>query len=354
MLQKVRKGEELNTSALKLFLLNNGLISNIESDLLIQQYSNGYSNLTYLLKVEDQEFVLRKPPKGAVKRGHDMSREYKVLSRLHPTFAKAPKTFAYEADPNTIGSSFYVMEKMDGIILTYKNVKALDILPEDYKTIADSWLNAFVELHNLDYQSLGLSDLGRPEGYVERQVINWSKQYVNSAIDDLPAANFVMTWMLENYSKEYSSCLIHNDFKYDNIVFEYDDWKKVNAILDWEMCTIGDPMMDLGTSLGYWTMGSDAAEFSVSLPSPTIFEGNPGRLEIVEQYALKSGKSINNLIFYYVFGLFKIAVIAQQIFYRYNKGLTTNDKFAKLDKVCAFLCHMAQQAIQKKRIEHLF
>jgi len=354
MLKEVRKGEGIDPIKIKNFLFENELIEHLNEDIQIKQFSNGYSNLTYLLQIADREFVLRRPPSGAIKRGHDMGREYKVLSNLSPHFTKAPKTFAYTEDIEIIGAPFYLMEKVRGVILTNKEVESRNVTSEEFKTISESWLNTFVEFHQLNPAEVGLSDLGKPDGYISRQVNNWGKQYLRAATKDIPAAKFVMKWMDANQPLEYNHSLIHNDFKYDNIVFSEESWENVNAILDWEMCTLGDPLMDLGTSLGYWTMASDGPALAQGLPSPTIHEGNPSRTELVESYSSKSGLKIDNLVFYYVYGLFKIAVIAQQIFYRYDKGLTTNEKFATLDQSCEFLCFMAQQAIQKKRIDNLF
>jgi len=354
MAQKVRKGEELNEVNLKAFLQQNNLIENIESDWDVSQFSTGFSNLTYLLKLEGKEYVLRRPPVGAIKRGHDMGREFKVLSGLNKTFTKVPKVYAYTEDADIIGASFYVMEKIDGIILSAREAKKRQISPHDFPTIADSWLDTFVELHQVDYKAIGLGDLGRPEGYVNRQVTNWGKQYLKAATDEIPEAHKVMEWLKENQPKEYNHSLIHNDYKYDNIVFADETWKEVNAVLDWEMCTLGDPLMDLGTSIAYWSMASDADIIVNGWPSPTTMEGNPGRTELVEAYAKKSGRSINNLVFYYAYGLFKIAVIVQQIYYRYHKGLTNDERFANLNHATKLFCLMAWQSIQKNRIEKLF
>ena len=189
---------------------------------------------------------------------------------------------------------------------------------------------------------------------MERQVTNWGKQYLKAATDDIPAAEKVIQWMEDNQPQSYNYSLIHNDYKYDNIVFTDDSWKSVRAVLDWEMCTLGDPLMDLGTSLAYWSTEEDSDMIKQGLPTPTTMKGNPTRLEIVEMYANKSGRSINNLVFYYVYGLFKLAVIVQQIYYRYHKGLTTDPRFAHLNKATQLLCHMSHQAIQKKRIDNLF
>ncbi|MFK8103519.1 MAG: phosphotransferase family protein [Saprospiraceae bacterium] len=354
MPQQVRAGEELPVDALKAFLQAQQLIERVDSELSVTQFSNGFSNLTYLLKIEGKEMVLRRPPFGAIKRGHDMGREFKVLSNLHRAFKKAPQAYAYNEDPAIMGASFYLMEKMEGIILSTREAKQRAISAEEFPVIADSWLDTFVELHGVDYEEIGLSDLGRPEGYVGRQVSNWGKQYIKASTQEVPEAFKVMEWMVANQPKEYDFSLIHNDYKYDNIVFADDTWTKVSAVLDWEMCTLGDPLMDLGTSMAYWTMAADGPLVAQGIPSPTLMPGNPSRSEMVERYAQKSGRSISNLVFYYVYGLFKLAVIAQQIYYRYHKGLTTDKRFAQLDKAAQFLCVMAWQAIQRKRIENLF
>ncbi|WP_298539210.1 phosphotransferase family protein [uncultured Aquimarina sp.] len=350
-MQNVRKGEELNEKTLKPFLHENGLINDHQSDWKVEQYTHGYSNLTYLLQIEDKEYVLRRPPFGAIKRGHDMGREFKVQSGVYKAFPKVPKMYAFTDDESILGCPFYIMEKVDGIILSAREAKKRNVPASDFKTIADSWLNTFVELHNIDYKAVGLEDLGKPEGYVGRQVLNWGKQYLNAATDDVPAAEKVMKWMEEHQPKDYRYSLVHNDFKYDNVVFKDDSWNEVIAVLDWEMATLGDPLMDLGTSLGYWTMNSDHAFVQQGIPSPTIMEGNPSRSEIVALYAQKSGREVDHLVFYYAFGLFKIAVIAQQIYYRYNKGLTTDPRFAQLNKAAELLCNLAWQAIQTKKID---
>ena len=349
--QEVRKGEELPAVKLKQFLQENQLIGSIESELFVKQFTHGYSNLTYLLSIEDKEYVLRKPPIGAIKRGHDMSREFKVQSAVQKEFSKVPKMFAYTDDAAVLGSEFYIMEKVEGIILNFKEAKKRDIPANDYKTIANAWLDTFTELHQLDYDAIGLTNLGKPEGYVERQVTNWGKQYLKAATKDVPSAEKVMQWMQENQPKNYQHCLIHNDYKYDNVVFKDNSWKEITAVLDWEMATLGDPLMDLGTSLGYWTLASDHDFIKQGIPSPTIFEGNPMRSEIVASYAKKSGRDIHNMVFYYAFGLFKIAVIAQQIYYRYSKGLTSDPRFANLDKAAELCCNLALKSIKTNSID---
>ncbi len=351
---EVSKEESLPQDSLKQYLHDCELITDIKSDVEIKRFSGGFSNLTYLLLIENKEYVLRRPPFGAVKHGHDMSREYKVLSNLYSEFSKIPKVYSFTDDASVIGAPFYIMEKANGIILDYQEAKRRAISPNGFKTISNTWLDTYVDLHNVDYKKAGLADLGKPEGYVERQVTNWTKQYEKAKTDDIPASEFVMKWLQDNQPRKSSSSLIHNDFKYDNVMFKDDSWTEITAVLDWEMCTLGDPLMDLGTSLSYWLTDADNEMLKKGLPSPTVFEGNPNRLEIVEQYSRKSGRPIHNLVFYYVYGLFKLSVIAQQIYYRYAKGYTTDKRFAHFNKHTQLLFVIAKQAIQKNRIDNLF
>jgi aminoglycoside phosphotransferase (APT) family kinase protein len=323
--QKVRKGEELNEVLLKKYLQENDLLNSLESQVLVTQFTHGYSNLTYLLAFENKEFVLRKPPIGAIKRGHDMHREFKVQSGVRGVFSKVPKMFAFSEDPTILGSDFYIMEKVDGIILNYTAAKQRNLSSSEYATVANSWMETMVALHAIDYKDVGLESLGKPEGYVSRQVANWGKQFLKVKTAANLEAGLVMEWMETHQPKEYQHCLIHNDYKYDNIVFKDDSWKEVAAVLDWEMATLGDPLMDLGTSLGYWTVATDHEFVKQGIPSPTVFEGNPIRSEI--------------------------AVIAQQIYYRYTKGFTTDPRFATLNKAAELCCKLALKAIKTKSID---
>ncbi len=341
----------LPETPLKNYLQDQGLIQDTSSALSVRQYSGGFSNLTYRLEIEGTTFVLRRPPAGAVKRGHDMGREYRVLSHLFPVFPKVPKTYAYTEDADIIGAPFYLMEEVQGIILYDREARRRNLSPSEFQTIADRWLDTFVALHKLDYRAAGLGELGRPEGYVERQVRNWSKQYLQAATEDISEAQKVMTWMAEHQPQVYDHSLIHNDYKYNNVVFQDDSWQSIRAVLDWEMCTIGDPLMDLGTSLGYWVTANDPEAFQQTAQSPTVLEGNPQRSDIVEQYARKSGRPIRHLTFYYVYGLFKIAVIVQQIYYRYQAGYTQDPRFANLNHLTRTLCRMAWTAVERDGID---
>jgi aminoglycoside phosphotransferase (APT) family kinase protein len=352
--RKVSKEEALHLDNLKRFLYEHHLINDIKSGIETRRFSSGFSNLTYLLLVENKEYVLRRPPFGAVKRGHDMSREYKVLSNLYASFSKIPKVYAFTDDESILGTPFYIMENANGIILDYSEANKRVINSSDFKIISNTWLDTFVTLHQVDYKTAGLEDLGKPEGYAERQITNWAKQYEKAKTDAIPESELVIKWLQNNQPKTHDNCLIHNDFKYDNVMFKDDSWTKINTVLDWEMCTLGDPLMDLGTSLSYWITEDDTDALKKGLPSPTVFKGNPNRTEIVELYSKKSGRTINNLVFYYVYGLFKLSVIVQQIYYRYRKGYTTDKRFEHLNKHTQLLFTIAWQAIQKNKIDKLF
>lgn len=344
-IRKVLKGEEIEDGQLRRILSTAKLLDHPDSKITLSQFSSGYSNLTYLIETEGKEYVLRRPPVGGVKRGHDMGREYKVLNALNPHWSKVPKVYFFDKE-ELLGLPFYLMERVRGPIVRNKPLPA-----EDFRKISDTWLNTYVELHNIDYKKIGLSNFGKPDAYVKRQVSNWSRQYLAAKTMEVKAAEHVMSWMEANLVQSEEACLIHNDFRYDNVIFKDDSWTQVAAVLDWEMATIGDPLMDLGTTLGYWVMPNDPDFFKKGLPSPTVFEGNLSREALVHEYSKRSGRKVDHIVFYYVYGLFKIAVIAQQIYYRFKKGLTLDPKFASLEAASEGLCKMAYQAIKTKKIQ---
>ena len=349
----VRKGEELDLEKLEPFLQEQ--LNMPGAELRIEQFPGGFSNLTYLIRLGDTGFVLRRPPFGAkIKSAHDMGREYKILNALSSSYDKAPKPLLYTEDESVIGAPFYVMERVQGVILRPKMPKEMAPAPEIMKEVAVSLIDTFADLHAVDYQAVGLGDLGRPEGYVERQVSGWTKRYFKSKTDEITEIEKVASWLADNQPGESGTALIHNDFKYDNVVLDSSDWTQIIAVLDWEMSTIGDPLMDFGTSLGYWVTGDDPDWLHALALSPTILPGNPDRSEVVRLYAEKSGRDLSDVVFYYVYGLFKIAVIVQQIYYRYKHGYTQDPRFAKLNHVVKGLGVMAQSAILKKDIDRLF
>ena len=349
--KKVRNGEELDLVKLKKYLLK------INFDLNdVNQFPSGYSNLTYLLKSVSKEYILRKPPFGAesLKGGHDMLREFTVLKNLKSQFDLVPKVYHFCGDKSIIGSTFYLMERVKGNIirpnLSEENSPGKKIIRE----ISKQMINTLSTLHNVDIKAANLTDLGKINGYNQRQVDGWIKRYYHSKTSTIDNMEFVAKWLKNNIPMESKASIIHNDFKYDNIVLSKENFSRINAILDWEMATIGDPLMDLGTSLGYWVDNDDLPELKLFQLSATTLQGNPTREDFLHEYMLKSNTKIDNPIFYYVFGLFKIAVIAQQIFFRYKKGYTKDKRFKLLELAVISLSVMAKQSIEKNRLSNLF
>jgi aminoglycoside phosphotransferase (APT) family kinase protein len=323
-LTAVRPGEELDSVRLAAWLAERG----IEGRLEIEQFSLGFSNLTYLLRAGERELVLRRPPIGSrVRTAHDMSREHRILSALRPVFEKVPRTVAFCDDPDVLGAPFYLMERVPGTILRGRAVEASS---DAMRALSEAFVDTLVEIHGVDLFAAGLSDLGRPEGYVERQVRGWTERYAKSRTDEIEAMDAVAAWLAAHLPVERGACLIHNDYKYDNLVLDPRDFSRIRAVLDWEMATVGDPLMDLGTSLAYWVEADDPPALKALPFGPTVQAGNLTRAEIVARYAEKSGRAVDGISFYYAFGLYKIAVVAQQIYARYKQGLTRDERFAHL------------------------
>lgn len=343
-----RKGEELDTPALQAYLQQElGLRGALE----IKQFPGGFSNLTYLLRAEDKEFVLRRPPFGAnIKSAHDMGREYTALSHLQPVYNKAPRPLLYCEDDSLIGAPFYVMERVQGAILRANLAVDARPSPVEMRRIAVSLVESFADLHAVDIDAAGLSDFGQAQGYVKRQIDGWTRRYVKARTGNVPEIESAAQWLADNLPPESGSSLLHNDYKYDNVVLNPQNRAEIIAVLDWEMATIGDPLMDLGSSLGYWVQADDPEILRQVALGPTMLPGNPTRAEFVELYAQKSGRSIENPVFYYVYGLFKVAVIGQQIYKRYKSGYSKDPRFAHLNYVVRVLGQTAVRAIKRGRI----
>jgi aminoglycoside phosphotransferase (APT) family kinase protein len=348
----VRPGEELDQERLEEFLKDR--LPNITGPLEVAQFPKGYSNLTYLLRFPEQELILRRPPFGAnVKGGHDMGREYTILSHLVDVYPNVPRPLFYCSDESVLGAPFYVMTRLRGIILR-SNMPA-DMIPDPplMSQIADSFIHNLVTLHAVDYEAAGLAEMGRPQGYVQRQINGWTRRYAKAQTDDVPEMDQVARWLAEHMPPETGAALIHNDYKYDNIVLDPEDWARIIGVLDWEMATIGDPLMDLGSTLGYWIEPGDPPEIQAMLFSPTTLPGNPSRAELVNAYAKLSGRDVSHLVFYFAYGLFKLGVIGQQIYYRYDKGYTEDPRFASLIHAVRACGRLALQAIERGRIDQL-
>ncbi|GEM85562.1 phosphotransferase family protein [Meiothermus granaticius] len=320
----VRKGEELNLEALRVYLSQH--LPGGSGELEVLQFPGGFSNLTYLLRLDQQELVLRRPPLGAsVKTAHDMAREYRILRALKPVYPKVPQALLYCSDEGVLGAPFYVMERLHGAIL--RNQATPELTSSRMHQVAQAALDALVELHHLDYRQAGLSDLGHPEGYVERQVRGWTERYLKARTETVEGLERAMAWLPAHLPPSGEATLLHNDFKYDNLLFS-PDLQRVEAVLDWEMATLGDPLMDLGTTLAYWAEAGDPP--SLQRFGLTHLLGNFSRAELIQAYAERTGREASRILFYYVFGLFKVGGIMQQIYARYRMGLTQDPRFGEL------------------------
>ena len=349
----IRPNEGFDENSLKSFLINE--LNLIEGIIKISQFPSGFSNLTYLVNFNDKDFVLRRPPIGAnIKSGHDMNREYTILNGLKRIYNKVPKPYIYSDNVKIIGAPFYLMERKKGIILRGNTPKKQ--LPDklEMRNLSKKFIFTLAEIHRLNYKKAGLESLGKPIGYISRQVKGWINRYLASKTSDISNINYVYKWLDRNIHENKFSSLIHNDFKYDNLVLSDDGKYDVLAILDWEMATLGDPLMDLGTSLGYWIDKTDPENIQQNKFNITNAEGNLNRGELVSLYSKESKLDISNIVFYYVFGLFKIAVIVQQIFYRYRLGKTSDKRFKDLNEIVKIYGLMAKRAIDKNRIDNLF
>jgi aminoglycoside phosphotransferase (APT) family kinase protein len=311
----------------------------------VRQYPGGASNLTYLLRFAGRELILRRPPTGRKARSaHDMQREYRVQGNLRPVYPYVPEVLAMCTDPDVLGSDFYVMQRLDGLILRGDLPDGMTLSAQEARELAFRTFDRLIELHEVDAEAAGLGDLGKGAGYVERQVRGWIERYGRARTDDVPAFTEVMAWLAANQPDDVRICVIHNDFRFDNVVLD-PATLDVIGVLDWEMATLGDPLMDLAGSIAYWTQADDDEMAQLMRKQPSHLPGMPTRLELVDYYCERSGLSAANWTFYEVFGQFRLAVIMQQIYYRYHAGQTHNPAFAQLDRFVTYLYERCREAL---------
>lgn len=302
----------------------------------VRQFAGGASNLTYLLHYREHDLVLRRPPAGTKAAGaHDMRREHRVQDALAPHFPFVPQMVALCEDPAVLGSEFYVMQRVPGRILRGQLPADLALSPQDAAALGEHAVDTLVALHAVDIDTAGLRDLGRGAGYVARQVEGWTKRYAAARTQDVPDFAPVTRWLAAEQPADVATCLLHNDFRLDNLVL--DEQLHVRALLDWEMATLGDPLMDLGGALAYWVQADDEEGMQLSKRQPTDLPGMPTRAQVVARYAQRSGLPVDGWLFYEVFGLFRLAVIVQQIYLRYVRGQTTNERFAGFGLFATYL-----------------
>lgn len=336
----VRAGEELDAEALEVYL--RPLLGSEAGGIEISQFPSGSSNLTYNLRLGGRDYVLRRPPFGnTVRTAHDMAREFTVLSKLHTVYPKVPETLLLCGDPSIIGAPFYIMERLSGTVIRGTAPRRLLEEADLRKATAKAFIDNLAQLHAIDYAAAGLGDLGRPEGYARRQVQGWTERYFAAKTHQFDELEWAIDWLNENVPPDSGAALVHNDYKFDNIILDPDDPTRIVGVLDWELATIGDPLMDLGTTLGYWMSGTARDEL-LSMPfNPRILMEEIPRDRLVEWYAEASGRDVSSINYYHVFGTFKIAAIAQQIYKRHSMGLTKDPRFAGFHRFVEILGRIA-------------
>jgi aminoglycoside phosphotransferase (APT) family kinase protein len=321
--------------------------------LSVLQFRKGHSNLTYLVRYGDEEAMLRRAPFGVkVKTAHDMRREFTILSALQGVYDKAPRPIAFCDDESILGAKFYLMERRRGVVLRGEGGDAKQFPPGLLARMSAALVENLADLHAVDVRRPALAAIGHPQGYVARQVEGWTARYANAKTDEIANIESVAGWVNANIPRESGAAVVHNDYKYDNVMLDPSDLTRIVAVLDWEMATVGDPLFDLGTLLGYWSDPDDAPELRLRPYGPTFLPGSLSRKGVVEAYAKKTGRSFEPL-FYYVFALFKIAVIVQQIYKRFVEGSTTDPRFRALGEWVRVLGRQAALALDKGRIDRL-
>ncbi|MEX1021348.1 MAG: phosphotransferase family protein [Litorilinea sp.] len=347
----VRQGEALPLAQLETYLKAH-LPADVQTGgaLSVYQFPSGYSNLTYLLRLGDRELVLRRPPFGVeIASAHDMGREYRVLAGLARVYDRVPRPLLFCEDVAVIGAPFYVMERIQGVVLRAERMAELQLGAADMQRLAQATVDNLATIHSLDPAAAGLAELGRPAGYVARQINGWIRRYRAAQTDTWPELEEILTWLEGHMPPEAGAAIIHNDYKYDNLILDPNDMGHILAVLDWEMCTLGDPLLDLGTTLGYWTEPGDPAPL-VGMFGLTTLPGNLSRQAVVERYAAVSGRTIADPLFYYVYGIFKIGVIIQQIYNRYRQGHSQDARFAQLWEVVQASGVAGAHALHRGRI----
>lgn len=330
----VREEDAFDLESVRSWLATQGV--DLVGDVEIQQFGGGASNLTYSLRTDDQDLILRRPPVGKKAAGaHDMGREFRVQSALEEPFGLVPEMVAFCDDESVIGSEFYVMRRLDGLIPRRDMPPSLDLSPEATRDLCRTFADTLIALHRVDTTRPEIAALGKGTGYVERQITGWSTRYRNAITDDAPGFEKVMDWLAARMPADVASCVIHNDFRFDNVVLDKGDPSRIIGVLDWEMATLGDPLMDLGGTLSYWVQADDDDMFQLVRRQPSNIPGMFTREEFVDYYCSqmapvigRSSVSPEEWKFYEVYGLFRFAVIAQQIYYRWFHKQTTNEVYA--------------------------
>jgi aminoglycoside phosphotransferase (APT) family kinase protein len=340
---EVRPDEQFDETKVKDFL--RGKLDGSEQPMTVQQFGGGAANLTYLLTFGDEhQYVLRRPPLGPVApSAHDMARESKVLSVLHQVFSYAPRAFLFSEDESIIGAPFFVMERRIGTVVRRSLPVNYANLPDAPRQMSEALIDTLAEFHAVDYSALGLDDLGKPDGFIERQIEGWHRRWHKSKADDNATMDDVYLWLKQHLPKSMASTLVHNDYKLDNTMFATDDPSKMVAVFDWDMCTLGDPLSDVGALLTYWTQPDDPPFVQMTSAMPVGDYGFLTRKELIQRYSEKSGRDLTHIRFYHALGVYRLAVIIQQIYIRYVRGQTKDERFARFGQVVDALIQTSKQ-----------
>ena len=341
----VRQDERIDVSRVAEFM--RGKLPGTDGTLSVKQFGGGVANLTYLLDYGTHEYVLRRGPLGPVAAtAHDMHREYKVLSVLYQVFPKAPRAYLYHDDPTVAGAPFLVMERKHGVVVR-REMPDIFIGEENAgRKMSEALVDSLAEFHAVDYEAIGLGELGKPQGFITRQIEGWYTRWEKAKHEEVPAMDHTYAWLMENQPEHQAFSLVHNDFKLDNAILSPKDPGNIVAILDWDMCTLGDPLSDVGAMLGYWSGPADPRYAQMMAMMPTGDVGFLSRTELVQRYAEKSGRSIEDINFYFALSLFRITVIIAQIFIRYQRGQTKDERFAAFEAVIPTFAHEAEDVTQ--------
>jgi aminoglycoside phosphotransferase (APT) family kinase protein len=335
----VRPGEAFDVAKVEAYLKER--LPDLEGPMETLQFPGGHANLTYLARFGERELVLRRPPLGPVApKSHDMAREYRVLSKLADHFPPAPRAYLLCEDPSIMGATFLVMERRRGIVVRFAVPPEIDRHPDARRRMSLALVDAMADLHEIDFRKIGLGDLGKPEGFVERQVVGWKGRWERAKDQDLPLFDRVHEWLVANMPRSSGAGLVHNDLKLDNAMIDPENPGHVVAILDWDMTTLGDPLMDLGTLLCYWAQADDG-DAREATKGVTAQPGFPTRAEITERYAQRLGIAVGAVSWYEAFGLWKTAVVLQQIYIRFLRGQTDDQRFGYLGEPVRKLVEVA-------------
>jgi aminoglycoside phosphotransferase (APT) family kinase protein len=344
--REVRPGEQLDWRRLTIWLRERlpdcdiaGL--DVSREPAIAQFPGGHSNLTYLITFGAVEIVVRRPPFGPVApTAHDVAREFRWLSAMHRVFPLAPRPYLLCENPDVIGSVFYAMERRRGLVVRTEEPPALAD-PDARRRVSAALVDTLADLHALDVAARGLSGLGKPTGFVDRQVRGWTDRWHRAQTRTLAEMDALASWLREHLpSDPPAPSVVHGDFKLDNVMLDAADIGRIVAVFDWEMSALGDPLVDLGILLTYWSPTAPPNQRD-ALTTVTDRPGYFSRDEIVERYARRSGRDLSGIRFYEVFAVFKIAVVIQQIYFRYVQGQTLDRRFATFDGRVAYLARHA-------------